>query len=133
MEKCKLLAFLLCESATLNRSDGKVTLHGVFDRLIIPKVRTLDKEKDFFVYYKLVVVEQPCTIVLKVTDPAGGEVKGNWRDTIDQTGPVHSIWALISELFVTPGTYVLELRQETDGSDGLSLAGTAVVVDREGE
>lgn len=131
MAKCKLVAFLLCENATMNHSDGKVTLHGVFDRMIIPAARALPKL--FFVYYKIVVVEQPCTIVLKLTDPAGAEVKGSWRDRIEQTGPVHSIWALISDLFTTPGTYALELRQETDGSDVLSLASMTVIVDKEGE
>jgi hypothetical protein len=131
MQKCKLLAFLLCENATLNHSDGKVTLHGVFDRMIIPKARALPKL--FFVYYKIVVVQQPCTIVLKLTDPAGGEVKGNWRDTIEQTGPVHSIWALIDDLFTIPGTYALDLMQEAGGSDKLSLASMVFVVEQQSE
>ena len=129
MRKCKLLAFLLCESATRER-DGTVTLHGVFDRITLLGARALPKL--FFVYYKI-VVKQPCTIALKVIDPEGGEVEGNWRDTIAQLGPIHSIWALTTTLFPRPGPYVLELRQETDDSDVLSLASMVFVVDREGE
>ena len=47
-----MLAFLLCENATKGR-DGKVTLHGLFDRIIIP--RSTRDDKLFFVYYKIVV------------------------------------------------------------------------------
>jgi hypothetical protein len=36
MEPCKVLAFLLCERATTD-PDGKVTSHGLFDRIIIPR------------------------------------------------------------------------------------------------
>ena len=129
MAKCKLLAFLLCERAT-REPDGKVTLHGVFDRIIIP--RSPANPKPFFVYYKI-VVKQPCTIALRVTDPLRGEIEGNWRDSIVQLGPVHSIWSLSSTLFTRPGPYALELRQETDDSDVLSLASTVFVVDKEGE
>jgi hypothetical protein len=38
MVKCKLLAFLLCDNATRDR-DGKVSLHGLFDKLIAPRTR----------------------------------------------------------------------------------------------
>jgi hypothetical protein len=129
MAKCKLLAFLMCERAT-REPDGKVTLHGVFDRITIPRGPATPKL--FFVYYK-VVVGQPCTMALRVIDPLRGEIGGSWRDSIVQLGPVHSIWSLSSTLFTTPGHYALELRQETDDSDVLSLASTLLVVDKEGE
>lgn len=118
MAKCKVLAFLLCENATQG-ADGKVTLHGVFDRIITPRTR-----RDvmlFFVYYK-VVVEEPCTVALGVIDPAGHEVPGNRRDSLTDVGPMQTTWALSSNLFKQPGPYVLELRQESDDSEPLSLA-----------
>jgi hypothetical protein len=128
MAKCKVLAFLLCESATRGR-DGKVTLHGLFDRIITP--RTPRNDKLFFVYYKI-VVKEPCTISLRVIDPLGREVAGNWRDSFSQIGPVQSLWALITDLFKQPGNYALELRQEMEGSEPLSLVSMLMVVDQEG-
>jgi len=129
MAKAKLLAFLLCDKATAD-PDGKATLHGLFDRIIVPQ--TPVKPKLFCVYYK-VVVDQPCAISLKVFDPHGDEVRGNWRDVIQQLGPIQSIWALHTGLFKQPGPYVLELKQETDDSEALSLASMLFVVEQQGE
>ncbi len=133
MERCKVLALLLCEKASTG-PDGKLTLHGVFDRIIIPRAPA--ESRIFFVYYKL-VVEQPCTVSLRVTDPLNGEIGGNWldswRDSIERTGPIQAIWALTTTLLKQPGPYVLELRQETNDSEALSLASTRLVVDEPGE
>jgi hypothetical protein len=129
MEKCKLLAFLLCERAT-REPDGKVTLHGLFDRIIIP--RTSAKPKLFFVFYK-VVVKEPCIVSLRVIDPLGREIPGNWRDSLTNIGPMQAIWALTSDLFKQPGPHALELRQETDHPEALSLAHMLVVVEQDEE
>lgn len=129
MAKCKVLAFLLCENATRAR-DGKVTLHGLFDRIIIPQ--TPRDDKLFFVYYKI-VAEGACTVSLRVLHSSGQEIPGNWRDSFSHLGPVQSIWALVSSLFKQPGNYVLELRQEMEGLEPLSLASMLFVVDQEGE
>ncbi len=131
MAKCKLLAFLLCEEATRDQ-HGKVTVHGIFDRIIIP--RAAANPKVFFVFYKI-VVEQPSTVTLRIIDlnRSNSEIPGKWRDTISQVGPVQSIWALHTGLFKQPGPYVLELRLETDNLAALSLASMLFVVDKEGE
>jgi hypothetical protein len=42
---------------------------------------------------------------------------------------MQAIWALTSTLFKQPGRYVLELIQETDDSEALSLATMLFVVD----
>jgi len=130
MAKCKVLAFLLCENATRGH-DGKVILHGLFDRIIAP--RTPRDDKLFFVYYKIVVREQ-CAIRLRVfdLDRSNSEIPGNWRDSFSQLGPVQSIWALTTSLFKRPGNYALELRQEIEGSEPLSLVSTLLVVDEGG-
>jgi hypothetical protein len=125
MAKCKVLAFLLCENATRGH-DGKVILHGLFDRIIAP--RSPKDDKLFFVFYK-VVVKEPCTVTLKVVDPMGREIPGNWRDSISQLGPIQSIWALTTSLFRVPGNYGLGLMED---SEPLSLASTLLVVDEEG-
>ena len=129
MEKCNVLAFLLCEKATAS-ADGKVTLHGLFDRIEVSgKPRS---SKPFCVYYK-VVVKEPCRISLRVVDSSGLEVSGNWCDSISQIGPMHAVWSLVSGLFKEPGPYVLELRQESDGGEEVSLANTVFVVDQRAE
>ena len=118
MVKCKVLAFLLCEKAT-RAQDGKVSLHGLFDRLIMPRNRT--DVKTFFVYYRVVVVE-PCTVTLKVTDPHGNKIpKDYWRDSLTEIGPIQTIWPLNSNLFEHRGRYKLELMQENEDSEMLSL------------
>ncbi len=129
MVKAKALAFLLCENATKGR-DGKVTLHGLFDRIIIP--RNPRDDKLFFVYYKI-VAKGPCTVSLKVRHSSGQEIPGNWRDSFSHLGPVQSIWALVASLFKRPGNYALELRQEMKGSKPFSLASMLFVVDQGGE
>jgi hypothetical protein len=131
MAKCKLLAFLLCESATASPDpDRKVTLHGLFDRIIVPP--TPEEPELFFAYYKI-VVDEPCTVTLRVIDPWQREIRGNWRDSITQVGPVQSIWALTSSLFKQPGHYVLELRQEVEDSEALSLASMLFTVEQQRE
>jgi hypothetical protein len=129
MEKCKLLAFLLCERATRG-PDGKVTLHGLFDRIILP--RTQAPPLLFFIYYKT-VVNEPCTVTLRIIDldRSRSEIPGNWRDSFSQVGPIQSIWALTSSLFKEPGHYAFELRQEAEDSGALSLASMLFVVERQ--
>jgi hypothetical protein len=129
MAKCKVLAFLLCDNATKDR-DGKVTLHGLFDRIVIP--RSPRDDKLFFVYYKI-VAEGACIVSLRVLHSSGQETPGNWRDSFSHLGPVQSIWALVSSLFKRPGKYVLELRQEMEHSEPLSLASMLFVVDQEAQ
>jgi len=129
MAKCKVLALLLCEKATRD-PDGKVAL--LFDRIIMPRTR---RDVDvFFVYYKI-DVREPCTVALRVVpvNQHESEIRGNWRDSFSELGPVESIWGLSTDLFKWPGNYALELRQEMEGSEPLSLASTLMVVDREGE
>lgn len=129
MAKCKLLAFLVCERATAG-PDGKVTLHGLFDRIIVSG--RPPSAKLFFVFYK-VVVKEPCSVSLRVIDSSGREMPGNWRDSLPQIGPMQAVWTLTSSLFKQPGPYVLELRQESDGAEALSLASTVFVVEQRGE
>jgi hypothetical protein len=129
MSKCKVLAFLLCESATRDR-DEKVTLHGLFDRIIIP--RTPKDDKLFFVYYK-VFVEGKCTVSLRVTHSCGQEISGNWRHEHSHLGPIQAVWLLAASLFRQPGRYELELREESEDAEALSLANTQLVVNRQEE
>jgi hypothetical protein len=127
MAKCKLLAFLLCDNATRDRHDGKVTLHGLFDRVIAPRTRR--DVKIFYVYYR-VIVEEPCAVLLRVIDPAGHEVsEGNRRDSLPERGPMQTVWSLSSAFFTRPGNYLLELGQETDNSEPLSLAQMRLAVE----
>ena len=129
MAKCKVLAFLLCDNATRDR-DGKVTLHGLFDRIIAP--RPPGEARLFFVYYR-VVVEEPCAIALRVTDPEGHEVPGDWRDSLTGHGPMQTVWALTSTLFRQPGLYALDLTQEGEGTEPISLAQMRLTVEESKE
>jgi hypothetical protein len=132
--KCKLLAFLLCEGASVApEPDNRVTLHHLFDRIILP--RTSEKTDVTFVwaYYKIIVVDAPCTVALRVIDPQQREIRGNWRHSIGQTGPLQGVWALYMGLFKEPGSYVFELSEETDGAESHSLASTHLAVDLEGK
>ena len=128
MRKCELLAFLLCDSATQD-SDGKVSLHGLFDRIILPQGSA--PPKDFFVYYK-VDVKEPCTVILRVVDPAGNEIAGSWRDPPSQIGLMQAVWALDSSRFMQPGRYLLELRQDSGDLMALPLAHMLLIVEEEG-
>jgi hypothetical protein len=131
MARCKLLAFLLCERASAApEPDNKVTLHHLFDRMILP--RNSEKTDLIFAYYKI-VVDAPCTVALTVIDPQQREIRGNWRHSIGQTGPLQGVWALDTGLFKEPGTYDLELKEEGDGSGSHTLASTRLVVDLEGK
>jgi hypothetical protein len=129
MAKARLLAFLLCDNATRDR-DGKVSLHGLFDRIIAP--RTPQEAKLFFVYYRVVVVE-PCVIALTVIDPGGHKVSGNWRDSLTEPGPVQTVWSLSSAFLQQPGPYTLELTQENDRSEPLSLAQMLLTIEQSKE
>jgi hypothetical protein len=128
MANCKLLAFLLCDSATQD-ADGKVTLHGLFDRIILPQGSA--PLKDFYVFYK-VDVKEPCTVTLRVVDPEGNEIAENWRDSLSQIGPMQGVWATDSNRFMQPGPYALELRQECDDLTARSLAHMLLIVEKEG-
>jgi len=131
MAKCKLLAFLLCERASAApEPDNKVTLHNLFDRMILP--RNSQKADLIFAYYKI-VVDAPCTVALRVIDPQQREIPGNWRHPIKQTGPIQGVWALHTGLFKEPGHYRLELREESEGSEPHTLASTRLVVELEGK
>ena len=133
MAKCELLAFLLCESASVAPApDNRVTLRHLFDRIILP--RTSEKTDVTFVwaYYK-VVVDAPCTVALSVIHSQQGKIPGNWRHPIKQTGPIQGVWALHTGLFKEPGHYRLELREESEGSEPHTLASTRLVVELEGK
>ena len=125
MAKARLLAFLICDDATRDR-DGKVTLHGLFDRIIAP--RSPREARLFFVYYRVVVTE-PCTIALRVTDPGGHRVPGNWRDKLTELGPMQTVWAVTSTLLQQPGPYLLELIEDDEGVESLSLAQMRLTVE----
>ncbi|GEM_PF-1011344 len=114
MTKAKLLAFLVCEKAT-REPDGRVTVHDIFDKIVLPRIPVPHgKDNIFFVYYKVEVLE-PCVISLRVIDPQGNEVQGGtWSDSIEQLGLIQSLWALAHSLFKVPGTYRLELSQRND-------------------
>jgi hypothetical protein len=137
----KLLAFLVCEKATVDQ-NGKVTLHKLFDGLSILEPRALAltsfgasrriREENFFVFYKI-VADVPCTIALRVVQPSGGEIQGDWRDSITPPGASpstwQSIWALTTGLFQETGPYALELMcYGSDSPAGVSLASTQLFV-----
>jgi len=133
MANCRLLAFLLCESASVApEPDNRVTLHHLLDRIILP--RTPEKTDVTFVwaYYK-VAVDAPCTVALRVVNPQGREVPGSRRHSIDRIGPVQGVWALDTDLFKEPGPYVLELNEETDSPESHPLARTRLDVRLEGK
>ena len=131
MAKCRLQAFLLCEKATRSAgSDWKVTLHHLFDRIVIPP--DLKERVVVFAYYK-VVADAPCILSLRVIGPQRREIQGNWRDSIDQVGPIQGVWALDTELFKEAGVYELELAEETDGPESDVLVTTRLAVDAEGK
>lgn len=138
----KLLAFLLCERATFNR-DEKVSLHGLFDglRLSRPQSGPLPafgrpaggpSERVFFVFYKIVTDGQ-CTMSLKITNPSGEEIHGNWIDSVTLWSAAgltwQSIWALSTNLFQEPGSYTLELLW-SNGSSAVMVGQTQLFVER---
>lgn len=133
MAKCKLLAFLLCESASVApEPDNRVTLHHLLDRIAVPRISEKNEITFIWAYYRI-VVEAPCTVALKVLDIQRQEVPGNWRHPIVRIGPVQGVWALHTSLFKESGTYSLELREETDGAESHALASTRLVVDLGGK
>ena len=128
MAKCKLLAFLLCERASVAPApDNRVTLRHLFDRITVAP--TPEEPESFYAYFKI-VVDEPCTVALRVIDPGQQEIPVNWRDSIAQIGPIQGVWPLDTSLFKGPGVYVFELSEESDGSEPYSLASTRLVVDR---
>ncbi len=126
MTRCKVLAFLLCDRASKG-PDGKVDLHGIFDRIVVPAPA---QPRLFHVFYK-VAIDRPCTISLKVVDPPSGEIPGNWRDPIERSGLIQSVWALTTTLFKHPGSYGFELSYESDDTEPRLLVTTLLVVDQE--
>ena len=128
MASCKLQAFLLCEKASLS-PERKITLQNLFHRMILPA--NPNKADLIFAYYK-VVAGEPCTIVLRLIDPRQEQVRGNWRHSIEQVGPVQGVWALDTGLFKELGQYTVELQEETQGSRSDSLVSIPLVVEREG-
>ena len=139
MAKCKLLALLLCEGASVApEPDSRVTLHHLFDRIVLR--RTPEKTDVTFIwaYYKVVVdapctVDSPCTVALRIVNPQGEEVPGTRRHSIVQDGPIQGVWALDTGLFKELGPYRLELREESEGSEPHTLASTRLVVALEGK
>ena len=106
-----------------------MSLHGLFDRIILPQGSA--PPKDFFVFYR-VDVKEPCTVTLRVVDPLGNEIAGNWRDSLSQIGPMQTVWAVDTSRFMQPGFYVLELSQESDDLTALSFARMQLIVEKEG-
>jgi len=134
MAKCKLLAFLLCESASLApEPDNRVTLTHLFDKIKLPQTPGDDHVPFIWAYYKVDVGAAPCNVVLRIVGPQEREIPGNRRHPIDRVGPIQGVWALDVSLFKEPGTYDFELKEESDGSEPRSLARTRLVVDAEGK
>jgi hypothetical protein len=103
----------------------------LFDRIIVASTR--EEPESFSAYYKI-VVDEPCTVALRVTDPAQREIAGNWRDSIAKIGPIQGVWqTLDTSLFRELGVYVFELREENVGSESHCLASTRLVVEEEGK
>jgi hypothetical protein len=98
--------------------------------MVLPRNRA--RTELIFAYYK-VVVDAPCTVALRVIDPQQREIRGNWRYSIGQSGPVQGVWALHTGLFKEAGLYRLELREESEGSEPHTLASTRLVVELEGK
>jgi hypothetical protein len=130
----KLLALLLCERATFNRNE-KVTLHGLFDGLRIPRAGRVPggnpNSQLFFVFYKI-LTEAPCTIGLKIISPSGEPIDGNWTDsvTVSSASPLtwQSIWALTTDLFQASGSYRLELLR-SNGDSPVPIGQTELFVE----
>jgi len=129
-----LLALLLCERATFNTNE-KLTLHGLFDGLRIPRLNGPSgggpEKQTFYVFYK-VVSEAPCTISLRIGKPSGEHIDGEWVDSVAlwAVGGVtwQSIWALTTDLFEEPGLYTLELLW-SDGTRAAPVGQTQLVVE----
>jgi Family of unknown function (DUF6941) len=118
MEVNRCLAFLLCDGAS-RAANGKINLHGIFDRIYVSEssrgpvgaerpAHLSNKTPLFFVFYK-VIVKQPCTLQLKVEDPRGGSLNGNWRDEISVPGTIQTVWCLHLKDFAMDGSYTLRL------------------------
>jgi hypothetical protein len=135
MADCKLIAFLLCDKASVD-VDGAVTLHAPPQGVVIhrPRMRNLASTKQAdsaFIFYRI-ITDQECRIALKVRDPLEVEITGICRDFINpQEESVHQgVWVLGANLFEVPGRYVLELVQEVEGTPPRSLAATSLFVSR---
>jgi hypothetical protein len=135
MADCKLIAFLLCDKASVD-VEGAVTLHAPAQGFVIhrPRMRNLGSAKHAdtaFIFYRI-ITDQQCRIALKVRDPFEVEITGICRDFINpQEDSVHQgVWILGANLFEIQGRYVLELVQEVEGSPPRSLAATSLFVSR---
>lgn len=140
MGNCKVLAFLLCDKATIDRA-GRVTLHELFDGIVIPRGDVArpfprfgvprNNSQMFHAFYKI-NADQQCRISLGILDPSGREVPGNWRDSITPQSPSvwQAIWELPAALFHDPGWYKLDLVQENDYplQTSFCLASTSLLV-----
>ena len=126
----KCLAFLLCNKAT-RAADGKVSLIGIFDRMVKPPPRDSAARRIFYVFYK-VFVGQPCKLELRVFDPLDKQVRGTWSDDLG-VGLMQTIWVLSTNQFERPGKYTLELRQVSSDLGEVTLATTELVVDEPGQ
>ena len=137
MGRISCLALLLCDGAS-RAANGKINLHGIFDRIQIgvDPARpdwVVAKEKPahlnnptplFFVFYKVAVTE-PCTLQLAVENPAGSPVRGEWRDEISDPGLIQTVWCLNLKDFAAAGTYTFRLVSENQ-----TLLETALEVTR---
>ena len=139
MADCKLLAFLLCDKATLDQYGG-VSLHSPSKPIVIylPRTRQLPipgkNAESLYVFYRI-VADQYCRIALRVLDPLGVEITGICRDFIEpqqeDASVYQAVWGLGATLFETPGRYVLCLVQETDSAAPITLASTPLFVSRQ--
>ena len=130
----RLLAFLMCERATFNRSE-KVTLHGLFDGLRVPRSgepSVGDPRRVFVVFYKM-ETEAPCTVSLRIVKPSGEQIAGEWADSVTfwSAAPLtwQSIWTVTTDLFQEPGSYTLELLW-SNGSPAVPIGQTRLFVER---
>src|SRR6266568_7238953 len=78
----RLLAFLICERATVGQS-GKVTLHELFDGMSIakprmPSYKVRGDRPNFYVYYK-VVAYRPLTIAVPPFGAGGSQRRSTYR------------------------------------------------------
>jgi Family of unknown function (DUF6941) len=114
MTKVKLLAFLICDHVTRD-SDGKVTIHDIFDRIVLPRIPVpYQRDRNFSVYYKVEALK-PCVVSLCVRGPQRNAIPhGSWAHPIQQAGLMQSYWSLAHSLFGAPGTYMLQFSQRDD-------------------
>jgi uncharacterized protein DUF6941 len=121
MAGCTVLAFLFCDRPSIDAA-GKTRLDGIFDVILMPRIPA-EEPTVVYVYYKA-AVGRPCTLSMKVCDPANGEITGSWSDRIERPGLFQSVWSVSTALFKQPGAYRFELWR--DSSECLVTADLAV-------